>query len=113
MKNQSLNVTARVNEIYNDGGKGKAIVSLLIEGVFLVRGVRLVEGKNGLFVSMPSRKTAEGEYADICFPIDNDVRLRILDTVIAAYEKALSEQDDEDADSEDGDDDESGAEDGE
>jgi stage V sporulation protein G len=88
-----MKVTAEIKKLFNDDGKVKAVASLTIEGVFVIRGARLVDGKNGLFVSMPSRKSAEGEYIDICFPINNETRLRILDAVTAAYEKALSEQD--------------------
>ena len=92
MKTKTLKVTAEIKKLFNDGGKVKAAVSLTVEGVLVVRGCRLVDGKNGFFVSMPSRKTAEGEYIDICFPINNDTRLVILGVVTAAYEKALSEQ---------------------
>jgi stage V sporulation protein G len=92
MKTKTLKVTAEIKKLFNDGGNVKAAVSLTIEGVLVIRGARLVDGKKGLFISMPSRKTAEGEYIDICFPINNETRLLILDTVIAAYEKALSEQ---------------------
>jgi stage V sporulation protein G len=92
MKAKAMKVTAEIRKLYNDGGNIKAAVSLTIEDVFVVRGVRLVDGKNGLFVSMPSRKSAAGEFFDICFPINNDTRLQILETVKAAYEKAAREQ---------------------
>jgi len=92
MKTKNLKVTAEIKKIIKDIGNVKAIVSLTIEGVFVVRGVRLVDGKNGLFVSMPSRKIAADEYIDLCFPINNETRLIILGAVTAAYEKALSEQ---------------------
>jgi len=91
MKARTMKVTAEVKKLFDEGNV-KASVSLTIEGVFVVRGARLVEGKNGLFVSMPSRKNADGEYFDICFPINNDTRLNILGVVTAAYEKALREQ---------------------
>jgi len=92
MKTKTLKVTAEIKKLINDGSKVKAAASLTIEGVFVVRGVRLIDGSKGMFVSMPSRKTTDGEYIDTCFPINNETRLRILDAVTAAYEKALSEQ---------------------
>jgi stage V sporulation protein G len=92
MKTKNLKVTAEIKQLINDGGKTKATVSLTIEGVFVVRGARLVDGSKGMFVSMPSRRTQDGEFYDICFPINNDTRLRILDAVVTAYEKALSER---------------------
>ena len=91
MKTRTMKVTAEIKKLFDEGNV-KAAVSLNIEGVFVVRGARLVEGKNGLFVSMPSRKNAVGEYFDICFPINNETRLNILAIVTAAYEKALKEQ---------------------
>ena len=102
MKTKTLKVTAEIKKIFDNSGKTKAAASITIEGVFVVRGVRLVDGKNGLFISMPSHKTVDGEYIDICFPISNETRLLILDTVIAAYEKALSEQDEAGEDAGDG-----------
>jgi len=90
MKAKTMKVAAEIKKIYDEGNV-KAIVSLTIDGVFVVRGARLIDGKNGFFVSMPSRKNAQGEYFDICFPINNDTRLQILDTVKTAYEKALQE----------------------
>ncbi|MCL2189170.1 MAG: SpoVG family protein [Defluviitaleaceae bacterium] len=93
MKNRKMNVSAEIKRIYNGEGRVKANVALTIEGVFVIRGCRLIEGNNGLFISMPSRKNPEGEWYDICFPINNETRLRILDTVTAAYEKALQSHD--------------------
>jgi stage V sporulation protein G len=90
MKTRTMKVTAEIKKLFAEGSV-KAAVSLTIEGVFVIRGVRLVEGKNGLFVFMPSRKNAAGEFYDICFPINNDTRLQILDTVKTAYEKALKD----------------------
>ena len=92
MKTKTLKVTAEIKKLFNNSGNVKANLTLTIEGVFVVRGVRLVDGKNGLFVSMPSRKNAGGEWYDICFPTNNETRLLILGVVTAAYEKALSEQ---------------------
>ena len=91
MKTRTMKVTAEIKKLFDEGNV-KANLSLTIEGVFVVRGARLVDGKNGLFVSMPSRKNAEGEYFDVCFPINNETRLNILAVVTSAYEKALKEQ---------------------
>ena len=91
MKTRAMKVTAEIKKLFDEGNV-KAALSLTIEGVFVVRGVRLVDGKNGLFVSMPSRKNAADEFYDICFPINNDTRLQILSVVTDAYEQALKEQ---------------------
>jgi stage V sporulation protein G len=92
MKTKQLKITAEIKKFFNDGGKVKAAASLVIDGVFVVRGVRLIDGSKGMFVSMPSYKGVDGEYVDICFPINNETRLQIFDAVTAAYEKALSGQ---------------------
>ena len=91
MKTRTMKVTAEIKKLFDEGNV-KANLSLTIEGVFVIRGVRLVDGSKGMFVSMPSRKTEDGEYIDICFPINNDTRLLILGVVKDAYEKALKEQ---------------------
>ena len=61
-----------------------------INGVFAIRGVKIIEGSNGLFVSMPSYK-AGNEYKDICFPITQECRKQLHEAVIGAYEQAISQ----------------------
>jgi stage V sporulation protein G len=102
MKSKTLNITAEVKKLFNDGGKAKALVSVNFDGLFVVRGARLVDGAKGMFVSMPSRKNAEGEYKAVCFPITEDFRVRILDAVKTAYEKTLTERESAGEDSEGG-----------
>ena len=59
-------------------------------GCFAVRGIKIVEGgKDGLFVSMPSRKTQDG-YKDICFPVTAEFRKELHQAVLGAYEQALT-----------------------
>lgn len=72
----------------NDTIKGTASVN--INGAFAVRGVKIIEGTNGLFVSMPSYK-AGNEYKDICFPITQECRKQLNDAVIGAYEQAITQ----------------------
>ena len=61
-----------------------------IKGAFAIRGVKIIEGSNGLFVSMPSYK-AGNEYKDICFPITQECRKQLHEAVIGAYEQAISQ----------------------
>ncbi len=72
-------------------GKMKAIVSVTIDDAFVVHDVKVVEGQNGLFVAMPSRKTSMGEFRDIAHPISQDSRDLVQAAVLAAYEQALAE----------------------
>ena len=80
-----MKVTAEIKKLFNEG-KIKAAAAVTIGDIFVIRNVRLVEGANGLFISMPSHKNSRGEYKSVCFPITNDFRLRIFDEVMEAYE---------------------------
>lgn len=72
----------------NTDGKMKAIASITIDGVFVVHDIRVVEGNNGLFIAMPSRKMPNGEFRDVAHPITTEVRQQIQDLVLAEYDKA-------------------------
>jgi stage V sporulation protein G len=86
----AVNVTdVRVRKI-NVDGKMKAIVSVTIDNAFVIHDVKVVEGQNGLFVAMPSRKTPEGEFRDIAHPITTDAREIIQSAVLQAYQEALA-----------------------
>lgn len=85
-----MNVTdVRVRKINMDG-KMKAIVSVTIDDSFVIHDVKVVEGQNGLFVAMPSRKTPEGEFRDIAHPITTNAREIIQSAVLQAYHEALA-----------------------
>jgi len=58
-------------------GKMKAIISVTFDGEFVVHDIKVIEGQNGLFIAMPSRKTPDGEFKDIAHPINADTRERI------------------------------------
>jgi stage V sporulation protein G len=69
----------------NPEGRMKAVASVTLDGEFVIHDVRVVEGHNGLFVAMPSRKTPEGEFRDIAHPITTEARERIQTAVIKAF----------------------------
>ena len=75
-------------------GKMKAVVSITIDDEFVVHDIKVVEGEKGLFIPMPSRIAADGEYRDIAHPINSETRASIQNIVLEAYEKALLEPDD-------------------
>lgn len=68
----------------------KGTASVNINGAFAIIGVKIIEGSNGLFVSMPSYKVGN-EYKDICFPITPECRKQLNDAVLGAYEQALTQ----------------------
>lgn len=84
-----MNITdVRIRKV-NVEGKMKAIVSVTFDDAFVIHDVKVVEGQNGLFVAMPSRKTPEGEYRDIAHPISTSARSVIQEAVLKAYEEAI------------------------
>ena len=72
--------------------KMKAIVSVTFDNEFVVHDIKIIEGQNGLFIAMPSRKTPDGEFKDIAHPINTDTREKIQTSILEAYEKALEEE---------------------
>ena len=76
-------------------GKVKAIVSITLDYEFAVHDIKVIEGEKGLFIAMPSRKAADGDYRDIAHPINQSTRERIQSLILAEYEKALLEEDEE------------------
>jgi stage V sporulation protein G len=76
----------------NHDGKMKAIVSITLEEQFVVHDVRVIEGNNGLFVAMPSKRTPDGEFKDIAHPITSETREIIQTAVLAAYGTELEKE---------------------
>lgn len=73
-------------------GKMKAIVSVTFDNGFVVHDIKVIEGQNGLFIAMPSRKTPDGEFKDIAHPINTDTREKIQTSILKAYEEAMEEE---------------------
>lgn len=77
-----------VRRIEKEGSRMKGIASVLLDDSFAVHDIRIIDGDNGLFIAMPSRKTATGDYRDIAHPINPDVRKKFQDAIIEAYNNA-------------------------
>ena len=71
-------------------GKMKAVVSITIDEEFVVHDLKIIEGDKGLFIAMPSRKAADGEYRDIAHPINSGTRERIQKLILEKYEETLA-----------------------
>lgn len=83
-----LNITdVRITRIEGDD-KLRAFAALVIDDCFLVGDLRVVEGEEGYFVAMPSRRKRDGRFVDICFPTDNATREAIEERVLTAFETA-------------------------
>jgi len=75
--------------------KLKAFVSVVIDHCFMVNDIKIIHGRQGLFISMPSRKKKNGEFKDVAHPLNNETRLRIEDSVLDEYERILRERGEE------------------
>ena len=69
----------------------KAIVSITLDGEFVVHDIKVIEGEKGLFIAMPSRRAGDGEYRDIAHPINSETREMIQDIILERYESVLEE----------------------
>lgn len=77
-----------VRKVEKEGSRMKGIASVLLDDAFAVHDIRIIEGDNGLFIAMPSRKTATGGYRDIAHPINPDIRKQFEDSIIEEFKKA-------------------------
>ena len=73
----------RVRKTY-DEGKMKAIVSVTFDDQFVIHDIKIIEGDNGIFIAMPSRKMPNGEFKDIAHPINLETRVDIQNKVLKA-----------------------------
>ncbi len=80
-----------VRKITKENSRLRGIASVLLDNAFAIHDIRIIEGDNGLFIAMPSRKTATGEYKDVCHPINPDVRSKFTDAILEEYNKASEE----------------------
>lgn len=86
-----MNITdVRIRKI-SDESKMKAVVSITFDDEFVVHDIKIIDGQNGLFIAMPSRKVSEGNFRDIAHPLNSETRTKIKDTILAEYEKLLAE----------------------
>ena len=88
-----MNITdVRVRKVARNG-KMKAVVSITIDDVFVVHDIKVIEGDKGLFIAMPSRKAADGEYKDIAHPINSETRNDLQELILRKYQEAMEEED--------------------
>ncbi|MDL4840469.1 septation regulator SpoVG [Aquibacillus rhizosphaerae] len=72
----------------NTEGRMRAIASITLDQEFVVHDIRVIDGNNGLFVAMPSKRTPDGEFRDIAHPINSNTRSKIQDAVLEEYHRA-------------------------
>jgi stage V sporulation protein G len=72
--------------------KLKAFVSIVFDQCFMINDIKIIQGRDGLFISMPSRKKKNGEFKDVAHPLNNETRRMIEEKVLAEYDSALRER---------------------
>ena len=87
-----MNITdVRLRKV-GEEGKLKAIASVTFDDEFVVHDIKVIDGQNGLFIAMPSRKMGEGDFRDIAHPLVSETRNKIRDAIFAEYEKVLAQK---------------------
>ena len=79
----------RIRKVEKEG-KMKAVISITFDDEFVVHDIKIIEGEKGLFIAMPSRKAADGEYRDIAHPINSDTRDRIQKLILEKYQETMA-----------------------
>ena len=78
----------RIRKVEKEG-KMKAVVSITIGDEFVVHDIKVIEGEKGLFIAMPSRKSADGEYRDIAHPINSETRDQLQKLILEKYKEEM------------------------
>lgn len=87
-----MNITdVRVRKIEKEG-KMKAVVSITIDGVFVVHDIKVIEGDKGLFIAMPSRRGGNEEFRDIAHPINSETRDWLSEIILDAYTEQIAKE---------------------
>lgn len=85
-----MKVDVKIGSIRPEGSV-RAYASVNLNDCFAIRNVKVMDGTNGLFVAMPSYKSGNGEYKDVCFPVTKEFREQLNNAVIDAYKQALTQ----------------------
>ncbi len=83
--------SVKVHKTERENSRMKGIATVVIDNSFAVHDIRIIEKDDRLFIAMPSRKAATGEYKDIAHPINHDVRKMFEDAILDEYNKASEE----------------------
>lgn len=87
-----MNITdVRLRRV-NSEGRMKAIASITFDNEFVVHDIRVIDGNNGMFVAMPSRRSPDGEFRDIAHPISSGTREKIQAAVLSEYDRVSQEE---------------------
>lgn len=88
---KKMDIEVKINSISMEGSI-LATASVNLNQCLAIRNVRLMNGEKGVFLSMPSYRTGNGEFKDICFPITANFRTQMTEALVSAYKEALTIQ---------------------
>jgi stage V sporulation protein G len=86
-----MKLKATINRLLEKGNT-KAIASLTVDDAYAVHGIKVIEGKSGTFISMPSVKQPDGKFRETFHAVTAEARQQMNDTIMQAYEQKLAEQ---------------------
>ncbi len=85
-----MNIRAEIKRLFPERTDNlKAAASLVLDGCFVIKNVRVIQGENGLFMSLPARRNAGGDFKEICFPTTTELRAAMSDELFRAYAEAV------------------------
>ena len=88
---QKLDMSVKVYPAQDSSKNLLATATVTLGGCFAIRGLRILDSEKGAFVSMPQRKTAQGEYKDICFPTTAEMRKELHSAVLGEYQRTMEQ----------------------
>ena len=85
-----MNIKAEIKRLFPERTDNlKAAASLVLDGCFVIKNVRVIQGDNGLFMSLPARRNVNGDFKEICFPTTKELRAAMSDELLRAYAEAV------------------------
>ncbi len=82
-----MNITDVRVRIVDKEGKMRAVASITLDNEFVVHDIKVIEGDNGLFIAMPSRRSADGQFRDVAHPINTETRANLQQLILEKYEQ--------------------------
>ena len=82
----------RIRFVKKDDSKLKAVASVTLDNCFVVHDIKIIDGTDGIFIAMPSRKTSDGEFKDIAHPLNTETRETLKNAILNAYADALEKE---------------------
>ncbi len=92
--------SVKIRKVERENSRMKGIASVVVDNAIAIHDIRIIEGDNGLFIAMPSRKTTAGGYRDIVHPINPEVRAMFEEAILSEYDKVSDEEDEEEKEDE-------------